>query len=270
MTQLAAGFECGHLGWCDQDLLIDSRHTPETDMVAHYRAALDMGVTVMRDGLPWRHDPAARIAAAPPGARVIWDLSHFDPPPEPVFHAGNCARALPDAPHVLAVNEPSIWPMLCGRSREDAVQVARDMMTVVAALRPATRFYTCDPMHAVDDATFDATDALVDTGRIGCVGVNYYPHCSRTPLADILDAVSTRYGLPVALTETGWHEGHENNRHYPDIANRWNWLAHVHAEIARSGVQVEFACWYPWLPQPAWGQPGTSEIWPCYYPGIAA
>ena len=267
VTPLWAGFECGHLGWCDQDLLHDTRHTPDTDMAAHYRDAAAMGVRTARDGLPWRHDPAARVAAVPQGVRVIWDLCHFDPPERPEAHALRCARALGPGAAVIAVNEPSVWPLLCRRPRRTAIDVAKRMMNAVALHGPA-RFYTCDPLHTIDDNAFAATDALVATGHIAVVGVNYYPHDARVPLHAVLDAAWRRYGLPLALTETSWHRGHRKAvRRFPAVGNCPHaWLNHVRTEVAASGAPVEGICWYPWLDQPVWGRPRDPARWPCGFP----
>ena len=271
---LWAGFECGHLGWCDQDLLAETRHTPDADMTRHYRDAAALGIGTARDGLPWRHDPAPRIAAVPAETRVIWDLCHFDPPPAPEAHALRCARALAAAggtAHVLAVNEPSMWPTFCRRPKRTAIDVARRMMATMALACDA-RFHSCDPFHRLDEATFAATDALVATGRIAMVGINYYPHEARVPLADVLRAVDARYRLPIAITETSWHVGHRHaRRRFPRIGDsQAAWLAHVRAQIAASGVAVEGICWYPFLDQPVWGRPGGSERWPCGWHGEQA
>ena len=200
-SPLWAGFKCGHLGWCDQDLLIGTRHTPTTDMRKHYANALSLGARVARDGLPWRHDPAERIAAIPPGMRVIWDLCHLDPPEQPELHAIRCARALGTGASVLEVNEPSMWPRLCRRSQAAAIATAKRMMSVVA-LEMAARFYTCDPMHGLEEREFAATDELVAGGHVAVVGVNYYPHDARVPLREVLAKAWRRYNLPLALTET--------------------------------------------------------------------
>lgn len=266
-TPLWAGFECGHLGWCGQDLLVETRHTPDTRMTEHYRDAMALGIRTARDGLPWRHDPQARIAAVPAGVRVIWDLCHFDPPEHPTRHAIRCARALGPGAHILAVNEPSLWPRLCRRRRSSAAAMAIRMMNAVALLADAV-FYTCDPLHHLHEREFEPTDALVATGRIGVVGVNYYPHHATVPLADVLRATWRRYGLPLAVTETGWHEGHAAARaRFPAIGDsRAAWLGHVRAQIAASGVPVAGLCWYPFLDQPAWGRPGTRRRWPCGFP----
>lgn len=266
-SPLWAGFECGHLGWCDQDLLHETRHTPDTDMTRHYGEAQAQGVQVARDGLPWRHDPAARVRAVPPGVQVIWDLCHFDPPPHRARHAIACAKALealPGPAHVLAVNEPSVWPLLCRRPKREAIAAARQMMTAFGLMREA-RFYTCDPFHHLDERTFEATDALVATGWISVVGVNYYPHDACVPLVDVLLAVHARYRLPLFIAETSWHVGHPKaRRKFPWIGDsQANWLRHVQDEVAASGVPVEGICWYPWLDQPVWGKPGTRQRWPC-------
>ena len=264
---LWAGFECGHLGWCNQDLLHDTGHTPDRDMTRHYHHAMSIGVRVARDGLPWRHDPAARVAAVPRDVQVIWDLCHFDPPPHRAAHAIACAKALGEGPaHIVAVNEPSVWPLLCRRPKREAIAAAKQMMTAFGLMRPA-RFYTCDPFHHLDERTFEATDALVATGWISVVGINYYPHDACVPLIDVLRAVHQRYRLPIAVMETGWHVGHPKARKkFPWIGDsQERWLAQVRDEVIASGAPVEGICWYPWLDQPVWGRPGTRRRWPCGY-----
>ena len=175
-------------------------------MAAHYRDAAALGVRTARDGLPWRHDPALRVAASPAEMRVVWNLCHFDPPPNPELHAVRCARAISGPAHVLAVNEPSLWPLLCRRRKREAIAAAIRMMAAFSLIRDA-RFYTCDPFHRLGEANFAATDALVATGRIAVVGVNYYPHDATVPLAEALRAVWRRQSLPLAVTETSWHVG---------------------------------------------------------------
>jgi hypothetical protein len=140
------------------------------------------------------------------------------------------------------------------------------MMAVFGLIREA-RFYTCDPMHRLEEAAFSATDELVATGRIGVVGVNYYPHHASVPLAEVLRAAWQRYSLPLAIMETSWHIGHPKaRRRFRFIDDsQVAWLAHVHAEVAASGVPVEGICWYPFLDQPVWGKPGTRDRWPCGY-----
>ena len=236
-------------------------------MRRHYADATALGVCVARDGLPWRHDSVARIAAVPAAVRVVWDLCHFDPPERPELHALRCARALGAGASILAVNEPSIWPLLCRRPRRSGIAMAKRMMSAVA-LHVAARFYTSDPMHWLEEQVFAATDALVATGHIAVVGVNYYPHEARVPLREVLATAWRRYGLPLALMETSWHRGHRKAIHrFPAIGDcQHAWLAHVQDEVAASGAPVEGICWYPWLDQPVWGRPRGRARWPCGYP----
>jgi hypothetical protein len=184
------------------------------------------------------------------------------------MHAIRCAKAIAarGAVHVLAVNEPSLWPLLCRRPKREAIAAAKRMMTAVGLMTPA-RFYTCDPVHRLDDATFAATDALVATGWIDVVGINYYPHDATVPLVEVLRATARRYDLPIALMETSWHVGHPQARkRFPFIGDSQEaWLRHVRDEIAASGVRVDGVCWYPFLDQPVWGKPGTARRWPCGY-----
>lgn len=87
-SNIMAGFECGYLGWNGHDLLLTTGHTPDIRMDAHYAIAAEHGLTTARDGLPWRHAPEPRLAAAKKaGVQTIWDLNHYDPPPDPIVHA---------------------------------------------------------------------------------------------------------------------------------------------------------------------------------------
>ena len=80
MTPIWAGFECARFEqWNYQDLLIETRHTPETDMLIHYQQVQAHGVTTVRDGLPFHKDIVDRMSIVPDGMSVWWDLVHFDP-----------------------------------------------------------------------------------------------------------------------------------------------------------------------------------------------
>jgi hypothetical protein len=137
-----AGFECGFLGWNRHDLLVTTGHVPEGRMSAHYAAAKRHGLLAARDGLPWRHDRRPRLAtAAATGVQVIWDLSHFDPPPDPIGHAHAVAvSADPATPLWLcAVNEPMLYPSLAGMPRPAAIEMALTMARVAKDHHPEVR-----------------------------------------------------------------------------------------------------------------------------------
>lgn len=269
-TPIIAGFECSRLHWNGHDLLHSTNHLPDGAMPHHYRVAAEEGAAGARDGLSWRHDIAARIGAVPQGFPVIWDLVHFDAPPRPAQHAVACCTALPPDSWVIAVNEPSIGRRVSGMTPGRATQMALRMMTTAACLPNRPRFATCDPFHHLHPNVFKATDRLVASGHVQMVGVNYYPHHAVEPLHRVLRAVADRYHLPVMITETGWHDGlPEAHRRFPHVRDRWDWLAHVKAEIERSGVPVAGLCWYPWLDMPAWDNPRHGR-WPCGWPGRQA
>lgn len=266
-TSLIAGFECGRLHWNGHDLLVSTDHLPQGAMAAHYDHARSEGAIGARDGLSWRHDIVARIRAVPEGFPVIWDLVHFDRPPRPAQHAIACALALPPGAWAIAVNEPSVGSRVSGMTRARAVETAKLMMRTVATLPQRPRFATCDPFHHLHPAVFAATDALVATGMVELVGINYYPHHAVEPLHRVIRAVSDRYGLPVMIAETGWHDGlPAAHRRFPHVHDRRGWLSHVHDEIDRSGVRVRGVCWYPWIDMPAWDDPAHGR-WPCGWPG---
>ena len=101
-------FECGFLGWNGHDLLVTTGHLPRADG-RHYALAKRHGLLAARDGLPWRHDPLPRLAlAAAMRVQVIWDLSHYDPPQDPVGHARRVAVAAGQSGPLwlCPVNEP--------------------------------------------------------------------------------------------------------------------------------------------------------------------
>lgn len=267
MTPLLAGFECGRLGWNGHDLLQTTRHLPDDRMAAHYEIARRHGLSRARDGLPWRHDVSARLRLAERiDADVIWDLNHFDPPEDPAAHASAVARAArADRPLWLCpVNEPSVYPMLAGMSREDAVRLAVTLARVARDNHPDVRLLSTDPLNGIGERQYAATDALVAEGLVDMVGVNYYPHTARTSLGKVLVKTARRYGLPILVAETSWHDGHpEQSRRHPGW-NKADWLHHVLAEIdaARDkGAVIAGLCWYPIVDSPPWERPRARHRW---------
>ena len=262
-----AGFECGHLGWNGHDLLVTTGHVPGVRMDQHYRIAIDHGMTTARDGLPWRHDPAPRLAAADRvGLQVIWDLNHFDPPPDAVAHAQRCATAAdPAKPLWLCpVNEPMMYPMLSGMGWEAATELAITMARVARDHHPLVRLLSTDPITGIGERQFAATDRLVSAGCVDVIGVNYYPHTARTSLLKVLLKTWKRYGKPILLSETSWHDGHrDHHRRHPGF-NKAAWLRHMLSEIREArarGVTVSGLCWYPTVDCPPWQHPRSRSRW---------
>lgn len=257
-SPLFAGFDPGRLPWNGVDLLRATGHIPGGGMERNYARAIAAGAVGARDGLPWRHDIAARVAAVPAGFPVIWDMVHFDMPPDPEAHAAAVGALLGPGGRCIAVNEPSIHAHFQGDGQSwPYVETALRMMRVA----PQLRYATCDALHDLDPATWWATDRLVESGLIETVGINYYPHESRVPLADILREARARYpGVPIAITETGWHVDYPG---LPRGERRMDWLRDVQTIAAG----VEWVCYYPWLDTPCWN--GTGDIWPCGYPAAA-
>lgn len=224
---LLAGFECGFLGWNGHDLLVTTRHLPHTGMDEHYSAVRQLGMQTARDGLPWRHDPALRLQIAQQaGMEVIWDLNHYDPPPDPVGHARRCAEAAdPNRPFWMCpVNEPMVYPMLAGMPWEGAVELAILMTRVAKDHHPDVRVLTTDPLTGIGERQYAATDRLVQAGIVDLVGVNYYPHTARTSLFKVLLKTWRRYGKPILISETSWHDGHPiHHRRHPGF-HKGAWL----------------------------------------------
>ena len=266
-SRILAGFECGFLGGNGHDLLRTTRHVPGQRMAAHYAAVRSHGIVTVRDGLPWRHDPYLRIkTAAHAGVEAIWDLSHFDPPPHPARHARSVAEAAePDQPLWLCpVNEPSLYPRLAGMVEAAAVEMAIAMARVAKDHHADVRILTTDPITGVGERQFAATDALVATGLVDVVGVNYYPHTARTALRKVLLKTWRRYRKPVLVAETSWHDGHPRHRRRHPGFNKAAWLRHIAEEIAAAeaqGAEIAGVCWYPIVDCPPWHRPRSRSRW---------
>jgi hypothetical protein len=255
------------LGWNGHDLLVTTRHLPGDRMAIHYDIARRHGLRTARDGLPWRHDPAARIQTAQnAGMEVIWDLNHYDPPPDPVEHARSCARAAdPGKPFwTCPVNEPMIYPMLAGMPWERATELAITMGRVARDHHPDVKILSTDPITGIGERQFAATDRLVGAGLVDVVGVNYYPHTARTSLLKVLLKTWRRYGKPILVAETSWHDGHPiHHRRHPGF-DKGAWFRFVAAQIADAraqGVEICGVCWYPIIDCPPWQRPRSRTRW---------
>lgn len=263
---IAAGFECARLG-NGHDLLVTTGHLPELRMARHYRTVRAHDIATVRDGLPWRHDPGPRFAvAAAAGIEAIWDLNHYDPPPDAVAHARRCAEAAPrDRPFwICPVNEPLLYPQLAGMPWEHAVDLAITMARVAKDHHPDVRVLTTDPITGIGNRQFAATDRLVAAGLVDVVGVNYYPHTARTSLRKVLLKTWRRYGKPVMVSETSWHDGHRvhHQRHPGFDKAAWLRLMCAEVEAARlAGAEVVGLCWYPIVDCPPWNHPQARRRW---------
>jgi hypothetical protein len=266
-SPIMAGFECGHLGWNGHDLLATTRHLPGDRMAEHYSIAHNHGLLSARDGLPWRHDPRPRLeAAADAGLQIIWDLNHYDPPPDPVAHARHRAQAADSRRPfwICPVNEPMVYPMLTGMSWEHATEMAITMGRVARDHHPDVRLLSTDPITGIGERQFAATDRLVAAGMVDVVGVNYYPHTARTSLLKVLLKTWRRYGRPVMISETSWHDGHPiHHRNYPGF-DKGAWFRLIMDQVAQAqaqGVDIAGVCWYPIIDCPPWQRPGSRSRW---------
>lgn len=260
MIPLLAGFDGTRIPWSGREMLDETRHTPDTDMAAHYAAVRPMGATGARDCLSWRHDIKARVEIASGAGldRVIYDMAHFDLPPDPEGHAVACERALGAGAWAIAVNEPTMHGAFLGEGSIRFVEAAERMMRAA----PNLRYACCDPLHELRRETWWATDRLVESGLVELVGINYYPHCGQATLREVLGEARRRYpGIPLAITETGWHVGH------PRLApgeRRMEWLQTVR-RVCEDAGGVEFICWMPWLDTPSWNC-ASEGVWACGWP----
>lgn len=267
---LIAGFECGLVHHGRHDLLVTTRHLPPERMRHHFRIARDHGMTTVRDGLVPGHNAVERLTAARDAdVQGIWDLSHYHRNADPARCARIVARAAltvqgPERLWLCPVNEPSLYPLIAGMPRHEAVDMAILMARVARDHHPDVGIMTNDPITGVGERQFEATDALVAAIDVDVIGVNYYPHTARTTLSKVLLKTWRRYGKPVMLSETSWHDGHPvHHRRHPGF-HKGHWLRHVLDEIGlarRKGAQVIGACWYPIVDCPPWPAPRARHRW---------
>ncbi|KPC23612.1 Uncharacterized protein ABJ99_5179 [Pseudomonas syringae pv. cilantro] len=141
---------------------------------------------------------------------------------------------------------------------------AEPLIHVVAASRRGSDIEAAESYRR---AQFEAWDLL--SGRLwpglggqpdylDVLGVNFYPHnqwvlngerltpddSEYRPFRGMLKELSTRYGKPLLISETGA----EGDRRSP-------WLRYVSEEVRKAminGVPIEGMCWYPILDYPGW------------------
>ena len=270
MIDLLAGFDPGFVRNGTMSLLKATRHTADDRQGIHYGMLRALGISRARDGFPvFGESKFGRLRAAESaGMDVIWDACHFDLWHEPsmVEHFGWIGKATRGRPvKICPMNEPSIVPMMSADrwSQDFAVQMALVCIETVLVWNPFATFVSVDVVNGGGEEQYRATDALVGTGKISTVGINYYPHDAQAPLSDVIEATWKRYGLPVLVSETSWHDGHAGQAAaFPQIRNKRGWLEHClqNAALAkRNGAVVDGICWYPITDMPSWDVDG--EVW---------
>lgn len=269
-SRVIAGFECGLVHGGRHDLLRTTRHMPDDRMPEHLRIARDHGLLTIRDGLVPGHNAVERLRAAHhAGVQAIWDLSHYHRNHDPA----RCARIVAEAAHAITgtqrlwlcpVNEPSLYPLIAGMPQDQAVDMAITMARVARDHHPRVGILTNDPITGIGERQFAATDAIVSAVDVDVVGVNYYPHTARTVLSKVLVKTWRRYGKPVMVSETSWHDGHPvHHRRHPGF-HKGHWLRHVLDEVALAqarGVPIAGVCWYPIVDCPPWHTPRARKRW---------
>lgn len=268
---LFAGFEPAKLHWNNHDILVSTRHTPETDMALNYIRARDQGATGFRDALPERFNAPERIRCAReavgPEPIIVWDLMHFDHQVNPVGHARHVAHLLGPNDRLITVNEPSM-EIMNGRPKHEMLDLSIQMTESILEINPDQKFWTCDPTHQVHEDVFWSHDHLIDRfgDSIEVVGINHHACEAHDDIADIVNSFIHRYSnTKVAITETSWHDGHQQAmQRFNHIGCRRGWWAHL-GEVLRSvDGPLEAVCWAPWIDMAF--EPGQS--WPNGWPGI--
>lgn len=269
-SAMIAGFECGLVHGGVHDLLVTTRHIPQDRMLQHLHIARDHGMLTIRDGLVPGHrarDRLEMVAAA--GMQGIWDLSHYHRNGDPVNHARIAAEAalevMPgDRLWLCPVNEPSLYPDIAGMSLQDAARMAVVMARAARDHHPDVGILTNDPITGIGDRQFEATDIIAAAVHVDVIGVNYYPHTARTALSRVLVKTWRRYGKPIMLSETSWHDGHPvHHRRHPHF-HKGSWLNHVLDEVTKAraqGVSIVGVCWYPIVDCPPWNAPRSDQRW---------
>jgi hypothetical protein len=269
-SEMIAGFECGLVHGGRHDLLATTRHTAAERMHAHFEIVAGHGMVTVRDGLVPGHHVIERLKAArAAGVQGIWDLSHYHRNLDPV----RCARIVAEASMTVSaderlwlcpVNEPSLYPLLAGMPRHEAIDMAVTMARTARDHHPNVGILTNDPITGVGDRQFAATDAIVSAVEVDVIGVNYYPHTARTILSKVLLKTWRRYRKPIMVSETSWHDGHPvHHSRYPGF-HKGAWLRHVldQVDVARMhGADIVGVCWYPIIDCPPWNSPRSGRRW---------
>lgn len=258
-----AGFDTAYLHWNGRCLATDTGHLPEARMPENYRWAESLGFRSSRDGLSWMRPIAPRVSSVPEGWDVAWSLHHFGPPPPDIGgHASLVVEALGQSDvRILPVVEPSVGWDVGGMHPHEATDLAIGLTRALRDHGSRARIITGDPVHTLADQEWHATDILVGTGEVAEVGVHCYAHHLLVPLRDVLAEAQRRYGLPVFLGETGFHDGHPDNWEKPHgIHTRADWIRYVEEEC--TAVGVERACWMPMLGVNWCGGPPWPSDWP--------
>jgi hypothetical protein len=269
-STIMAGFECGLVHRGRHDLLVTTGHTVGARMADHYRIVRDHGLRTVRDGLVPGYRAVERLVAAKnAGVQAIWDLSHYHRNQDPF----RCARIAAEAAlsvngheklWLCPVNEPWLYPLMTGMARDEAIGMAITMAKVARDHHSDVGILTNDPITGIGERQFEATDAIVSAVDVDVIGVNYYPHTARTPLAKVLLRTWHRYRKPIMVSETSWHDGHPvHHRRHPGL-HKGGWLRHVRdqVEVARfHGAVVEGVCWYPIVDSPPWHTPYSPSRW---------
>ena len=258
-----AGFETCQVHWNGRCMAEYTGHLPGHLMADNYEWAMRQGFVAARDGLAWNRPVSPRIAVVPEHFPVFWSLHHFGPinfdPRQHVRHVLELFDHLRpgDRPFILPVVEPSVGYGVSGLHPHEAERLALDYME---ALRHRAHIITGDPVHRLAEEEWAITDRLVATGQVDIVGVHCYAHHLEVPLSEVISAAQKRYGLPVVLGETGYHDGYPSNEGKPHgCRSREEWKRYVEEE-AHAAL---WACWMPVLPINWEG----GEPWPSGWPG---
>jgi hypothetical protein len=260
---ISGGFECGLVHHGFHDLLHSTKHTPQAKMRAHYQALSAAGIRTARDGLPPLHLISDRLAEAKLcDMQVIWDLSHYHRR-DLGRNAGmvgliaNGYHSQDDDFWICPMNEPQFAPAINGDSYGDLVKEGfLNAERVAKNFKGAVKILTSNAVgdgFAIDDPFSSIADVI---------GINVYPHLLRRPISDVLIETHQKYGKPVMISETSWHDGfHEADE--IGVCTKGGWFDHVLSEMSdayRKGVQVAGMCWYPIVDCPPWDNP-IGERW---------
>lgn len=232
-------------------------------MAEHYRIARNHGMTTVRDGLvPGHHAVARLVAARQGGVQAIWDLSHYHRNQDPArcaHIAAEAALAVNDQEKLwlCPVNEPSLYPVLAGMPRHEAIGMAVTMARVAPDYYPGVGILKNDPITGSANGSSKPVDVDV-------IGINYYPHTARTSLTKILLTTWCRYRKPIMVSETSWHDGHPVHHCWHPGLHKGGWLRYVlgQVDVAKChGAVVVGVCWYPVVDCPPWHAPYSPNRW---------
>lgn len=261
-SKIIAGFECGLLP-NGHNLLETTKHVPTKNMRDHYKTVHDHGLTTVRDGLIDGGGVYRRMYASKDmNVLPIWDIIHFHKH-DATTAAGlarECARYHAqinyDKPFwFVPLNEIETHAWYLGTGIKGAADIWCAVYDAVKSrLGHKAKAISSSVLKSVD-GPWDGIDMIAN--KCEAIGINIYPHTHEETIYDLILATHARYGMPIIITETSFHNGHPEH-----IGTKRSWAMHVNRHVNRArkdGIDVWAWCWYPIVNCLEWDHPHLAE-----------